>query len=295
LTRYWIDRAGSFHDRGMGPRVAFVLALVLVLGGARDDRAVAQALADEVGEDCTLALGPAHGEGSTSARPPVAAPREELPRPRTSDAVVLAGRALGALSFERCASLLDEARVPFERAEASAGVAQPVRVRGPIGGVVVRTQGAEPRAVRGHVEVDHRFDAVLDCRLVVALHAWSRELREAGFVGLEHVSVFRPRARVAATGRVSGHAHALAIDVLRLVRPDGSTFSILDDWTARAHGADPCGAFDEPEEQRRVRRAVCSGVERGLFQVVITPHHDHRHANHLHLEVRPDVDWSVVR
>ncbi|GAB4211580.1 MAG: hypothetical protein OHK0013_33460 [Sandaracinaceae bacterium] len=97
------------------------------------------------------------------------------------------------------------------------------------------------------------------------------------------------------TGRVSGHAHALAIDVLTLVREDGSTFRILDDWLARARGADPCGEFDEPDEPRRVRRLVCDAVERGLFQVVITPHHDDRHANHLHLEVRPGVDWAVIR
>lgn len=253
----------------MSPRAAFAVGIVLALGGATHARVVAQDVGDEVGEDCTLAL---------------------APRPSPT------GRALGALPLERCASMLEQARVPVEIAEASAGVAEPVRVRGAIGaGVVVRTHGAEPRAAHGRATHDPRFDAVFDCRLVLALHAWAVDLREAGFVAVEHVSVFRPRARVAATGRVSGHAHALAIDVLRLVRPDGTAFRILEDWTARAHGADPCGVFDEPEEQRRVRRAVCRGVERGLFQVVITPHHDARHANHLHLEVRPDVDWSVVR
>jgi hypothetical protein len=94
---------------------------------------------------------------------------------------------------------------------------------------------------------------------------------------------------------VSGHAHALAIDVLALVRADGTRFSILEDWTARARDADPCASYEEPAERRAVRTAVCRGVEAGLFQVVITPHHDDRHANHVHLEIRPDVDWAIIR
>jgi hypothetical protein len=136
---------------------------------------------------------------------------------------------------------------------------------------------------------------VFDCRLALVLATWAPRVRAAGFVAIEHVSVHRPHARVAATGRVSGHAHALAIDVMRLVRADGSSFSILEDWTVRERGGDPCATHDEPAEQASVRSLVCRAAEEGLFQVVITPHHDDRHANHVHLEVRPDVDWQFVR
>jgi len=27
---------------------------------------------------------------------------------------------------------------------------------------------------------------------------------------------------------------------------------------------------------------------------VLTPHHDDAHANHVHLELRPGVDWSLL-
>ncbi len=236
----------------------------------------------DVGEDCTLEL------------PRPLAPRSLAPA-RTIDPVPR-GRALGAIEVTRCHEMLRERSISFEPLGGTSGVGEPVRVRGEISaGLVVRTQGAEPRDRRGRPLEDHRFDAIFDCRLVLALHAWAPLLREAGFVAIEHVSVYRPRARVAATGRVSGHAHGLAIDLLALVRADGTRFTILDDWTSRERGADPCGPHAEPAEQASVRRAVCRGVAEGLFQVVITPHHDDRHANHVHLEVRPGVDWAIAR
>lgn len=256
--------------------IALALAACLL---AVDDGALAQL---DVGEDCTLAL-PAPARPAASAPPPALA---AIPR----------GRALGAIETTRCHEMLRDRSIPFDALEATPGVSEPVRVRGEIGaGLVVRSQGAEPRARGGRVAVDHRFDATFDCRLVLALHAWAPLLREAGFVAIEHVSVYRPRARVAATGRVSGHAHGLAIDLLALVRADGTRFTILDDWTVRDRGAEPCAPREEPTEQAAVRRAVCRGVAEGLFQVVITPHHDDRHANHVHLEVRPGVDWAIAR
>ncbi len=266
-------------------RLRRCLGLVLALAVAAGGEPGAAQEAPEVDEECTLDL---------PVRPAVLAPPITSP----PGVMVPTGQALGALGPAQCSALLQAASIAFEPAPPTAGVAQPVRVRGEIGaGFVVRSPGPEPRPAHGRVPraEDHRFDAIFDCRLVLAVHAWASELRAAGFVGIEHVSVLRPRARVAATGRVSGHAHALAIDVLRLVRADGTTFGILEDWIVRTHGADPCAPVAEPPEQSRVRRAVCRGVERGLFQIVITPHHDQRHANHLHLEVRPGVDWSVVR
>lgn len=238
----------------------------------------------EVGEECTLALERPRATSAahaTTTTPPVitSAPR---------------GRSLGALARDRCEGMLRGVSVPFESVASVAGVEQPLRLRGPIReGVWIRAHGREPRLRAG--AIDPRLDAVLDCRLVVALHTWTAWVREAGFVGIEHISVFRPHSRVASTGRPSGHATAMAIDVLALVRPDGTRFTILDDWVQRERGGDPCLVREETEEQARVRQLACRGMREGLFQVVITPHNDDRHANHLHLEVRPDVDWAIIR
>jgi hypothetical protein len=50
----------------------------------------------------------------------------------------------------------------------------------------------------------------------------------------------------------------------------------------------------EDEKGKLLRKVVCDAVERDLFQVVITPHHDRAHQNHVHLELVPEVDWSYV-
>jgi hypothetical protein len=226
-----------------------------------------------IDEDCSLAIAPA-------ARAPVAPTLpESLP----------GGRSIGALTSSTCHALLTELGIRWEDASAEGGsvaaIEQPVRIDGSVGVITVRPHGGDPRSIH----------AILDCRLVVALHAWGPTLRDAGFVGIEHVSVFRPGARVAGTSRASGHSHALAIDALRFVRADGTTFSVLDDWVARTRGADPCAAYDEPTEARSLRDAICAGAAAELFEVIITPHHDDAHANHVHLEVVPGVDWTALR
>lgn len=245
------------------------IALLLALALLAPMRGAAQL--EDVAEDCTSHLAPSTAPTG------------------------LRGRALEHLSPDRCHELLSARGVSFEPLAAVSGVADPVRLRGSLAGIAIRTRGAAPRSRAGRTPEDPRFDAVFDCRLVLVLASWAPRVRAAGFVAIEHVSVHRPHARVAATGRVSGHAHALAIDVLRLVRADGSAFSILDDWTERERGGDPCAPHTEPTEQAHVRALVCRAAEEGLFQVIITPHHDDRHANHVHLELRPDVDWHIVR
>ncbi len=108
--------------------------------------------------------------------------------------------------------------------------------------------------------------------------------------------IYRPAARVRTTGGPSGHASGTAIDAAWFVREDGTTLEVERDWSDKTIGASPCPARDdEPEPQRLLRSLVCDAVEADLFQVVVTPHGDRRHHNHVHLEIRPDVDWTHVR
>ena len=44
-----------------------------------------------------------------------------------------------------------------------------------------------------------------------------------------------------------------------------------------------------------LRGTVCDAIERSLFHVVLTPHHDKAHQNHVHLELKPSKDWTYVR
>lgn len=192
---------------------------------------------------------------------------------------VAGGREIADLSGDACLEGLGAMGVQYERILDSVdGVTAPVRVTGPLGGVEL-SSGA----------------GVIDCRLALALATWAPELRAAGIRQLRAASIHRPGARVRRSGRVSGHARALALDLSAVVLEDGSVVSILNGWEAREPGADPCGAFEEGPRSARLRRVVCAAVRAELFQVVLTPHHDRSHQNHLHLELVPNVPWSFVR
>jgi hypothetical protein len=326
----WTRGAGTGNDLRMSDHRVFVAALATGLlaiastASAQSRAAAPDELAwDVIDEDCG-----ALPEGRSDERAPSAVPPEPeaptvlastsvsrdptAPAPRrtgrtashraetvtaTPDAVPVdpshdgtlpRGRAVGRLTPEACEAVLRSEGVPFEREVTDAtqpAVEQPIRLGGPLRGLVIRSHGGDESSIH----------SVIDCRLAVALLGWADEVRAAGFVAIEHVSIFRPGARVARTHRPSGHSHALALDALRFVRSDGTFFSVLDDWSARDRGTDPCLTYDEPEASAAVRRLVCSAATSETFQVVITPHHDDAHANHVHLEIVPGVDWTVAR
>lgn len=205
----------------------------------------------------------------------VAAVHGELPQAE--------GPEISELDAAGCLARLDALGAAYERVPDAGGVAIGVRLRGPIAGIEVRHRGGSA------------LHETMDCRLALAIARWAPALRAAGVARLEHLSVYRPGAHVAGTRRVSGHAKALAIDLGAVVLDDGSEIDILNGWEARAAGASPCAEYEESERSARVRGAVCAAVRAALFQVVLTPHHDRAHQNHVHLELVPGVDWSVVR
>jgi hypothetical protein len=213
-------------------------------------------------------------------------------RPEHEDAVRQRGAKLGklhavaaTLSPETCYAELRDAHVPFERvAHAQArGVEMPTRLLGPIGGVEVL-----PRDGRA-------LHALLDCRLALALLSWAPSLRHAGVTAIDHYSIYRPGARVHRSGHASGHARGLAIDAARFHLSNGTVLDVLTDWEERERGSSPCPRrSEEAWPSRLIRGVVCDAVDRDLFQVVITPHHDREHENHVHLELKPEVSWSYV-
>lgn len=209
---------------------------------------------------------------------------EELEDEERAAADLPEGRAVAALSGEACLELLRTHEVDFEQVEAeeAEGVETPIRLLGPLGGVEISSPG---RSVHD----------VLDCRLAVALLAWAPALREAGVARIRHMSMYRPHARVRGTGGQSGHSFGLAIDAGAFVLDDGTELVVEEVWTDRRRRAPPCepGPDDGPDLER-LRRLVCTPAESGLFQIVLTPHFDAAHRNHVHLEVRPDVDWSCL-
>jgi hypothetical protein len=189
-------------------------------------------------------------------------------------------------SSSTCYASLREANVAFDRvSEPTPGVRWPIRLKGPVKGVIYTT-----------LEKGDRAHAVLDCRLALALVRWSPDLRRAHVRKLEYYSMYRQGARIAGSGNVSGHAHAMAIDAAKFELDDGIVLDVLKDWEGRRRGEDPCPVRRAESKGSRILRGVlCQAVDRKLFQVVLTPHYNKAHANHLHLEVKPGVDWSYVK
>lgn len=205
---------------------------------------------------------------------------------RANRSALPSGHEIAGLSFRECRRLLERSSVSYEAVpdDAAPHVYEPVYLLSPLSGVSFGPS---------HNASEH---GMVDCRLAVALLAWAPILQNAGVVRVEHFSTYRRGARVARSSRTSGHARALAIDAARFHLEDGRVLDIDADWDQRERGGDPCKeGRREDQAGRLLRSVVCGAVERGLFQVVITPHHDRAHQNHVHLELVPDVDWTYVR
>ena len=182
------------------------------------------------------------------------------------------------ISASACEGRLDALGIAYRRYRGARaeGVRRPIILDGPVAGVAVRGRWSE------------EVHSVVDCRLVLALHDWAPILQRAGVREVQYFSMLRPGARVARTGRRSGHASALAIDVGWFILEDGTELSVLEDWEDRDRGESPCeGRHPEDRASALMRTTVCEAASAGIFQVIITPHHDHAHRNHLHLEVQP--------
>lgn len=187
-----------------------------------------------------------------------------------------------------CYARLDDAGIRYERVDKSQaqGVQYPTRLHGPIGGVEIVQ----------HDQRAPKMQSILDCRLALAVLTWAPSLRRAGVRRIEHYSMYRPGARVGGSGAKSGHSSGMALDAARFHLDGGEVVDVLTDWEDRDRGDAPCPRReDEAWPSRLLRGLVCDAVDKNLFQVVITPHHDRAHENHVHLELRPEVDWTYVR
>lgn len=234
-----------------------------------------------------LAYRPSHTATGTESERPRTTPQRSTPvlGPRQSSVLDPSPRELSnESSSSACHAALREAGVPFQRVSAAAGVKWPIRLSGPVRGVYFE-----------QLDRDKTF-AVLDCRLALALVDWAPVLRRAGVRRVMHYSMYRPGARIGGSGSVSSHAHGLAIDAAKFELDSGAVIDVLDDWEGRKRGQSPCPVRrDESRASRIMRQVTCQAVDRNVFQIVLTPHYNRAHSNHLHLERKLEVDWQFVK
>ena len=203
-------------------------------------------------------------------------------------------RASAAAGMDRadCRRELEKRGVRVTELEKLPGVEMPVRLLGPVGGVVFKSD--YPDAQRPTLPFE-----VFDCRLVVALAHFAAILREHDVTEVRIFSAYRPppKATPAAVVR-TGHPGGLAVDLRLFIESSGARLEVLNDFHGQI-GADPCGSGapggTEKSPTRELRSIFCAGVRERLFHLMLSPNYDRPHRNHFHVEVRPEVRWFIVR
>lgn len=162
-----------------------------------------------------------------------------------------------------CLALLDGLEVQYRALDAKRGVETPIEVQGPLAGVRYFTWGDAP--------------LVMSCRLAVALTWVGPILSSHGITEVRHSGAYVYRAS-RKTGRLSLHAHGLAIDLHAFSFGDGSSLSVQRGYAAGR--TNPCAG-------PVLNHLACSLSATGLFRELLTPDRDADHHDHFHLAIAP--------
>jgi hypothetical protein len=206
-----------------------------------------------------------------------------------SDAASTPAHRYAQLSQADCEAELASRHIDFIR-ETAPAVEEPVRLTGPLHGVVFRSNA------RDKVRRTSPYE-IADCRLVLALDDFAEILSRHDIVEVRHYSMYRP-PRNWPDGEIGKrHTGALAIDAGRFIDKDGATLDVDKDFHG-AIGDKTCGDDAAPhpvtDAALALRAILCEAAERRLFNVVLTPNYNRPHKNHFHLEVTAGVSWFLV-
>jgi len=181
--------------------------------------------------------------------------------------------------------------IAFEEADGATGVMAPIRLAGPLHGVEIHS--SLPREQRKTTPFE-----ILDARLALALDDFAAILENHDVVELIHFTMYRPNDDVhEGTPDVRPrHPGGLAIDVGGLRKRTGALLTVEAHWPAGI-GEKTCGPRARRLPARRGRELesiVCEARDLRLFHAILTPHYNHAHRDHLHLEIKADTAWFLV-
>jgi Extensin-like protein C-terminus len=207
-----------------------------------------------------------------------------------ADATTSPAFRYAALSQVDCEAELKQRGIGFQR-ETARGVLAPVRLTGPIQGVLFRTDLNDQARATSPWEI-------ADCRLVLSLDDFASILKAHDIVEVRHFSIFRPPPKSWPEDKLGArHNGALALDAGRFVGKDGRVLDV-DKHFHGAIGAKTCGPGAAPRpraaEATELRAILCETADRRLFNVVLTPNYNRPHKNHFHLELTEGVRWFLV-
>lgn len=196
------------------------------------------------------------------------------------------------MSDEDALAELAARRIAYERVTSAPGVRSPVRLRGPLHGVDIHS--ALPAEERPTTVFE-----ILDARLALALDDFAEVLSHHGVVELVHFTMYRPNGKDPEDSGdgLARHPGGMAIDVGALRKKSGARLTVGVDW-APSVGARTCGRQARKLATRRgqeLQSIACEAADIRLFHSILTPHFNRAHHDHLHLEIRPDTQWFLVR
>ncbi len=189
------------------------------------------------------------------------------------------------LSRNKCYSVLKKHKVIFRKLAYRSGVKIPIKIESSLGGV---------RFKQVHNKSKH---SIMDCRLAVALLSWTRILRRFGIDEVVYMRTYTRGAKVRGSGKSSGHSWALAIDAAKFKSKRYGLLDVKYDWFDRRKGVSPCGSIQNHYTAARkvLRSIVCKSVQQNIFAVILTPHYNRAHHDHLHIELRPTKYSMILR
>ena len=165
---------------------------------------------------------------------------------------------------DACVSLLAQRGVAFSRRQGERGVATPVLVNGPIGGVKFFSD-ATP--------------FIADCRLVLALSELAPELAEIGVSQVRFSGAYVYRVKTTGSGALSLHAYGLAIDV-------HDVWFGAERLNVKVNFTKGLGRECQPNLPR-LNDLVCRVRERRMFKELLTPDDNADHHDHFHFGLAP--------
>jgi hypothetical protein len=190
------------------------------------------------------------------------------------------------LTPKACRAELRRRQLPVVYAKRAPGIADPMRLAGPLRNVRFVTPGL--KSVHG----------LLDCRLVLLLDDLSGVLSNEGVTTVYVDGFYRPKAHLPGKKAPSQHALGLAIDIHSFGTKAGRTLAIERDF-AGAIGTPVCGEAatiaPESEDSVKLRNIVCAMARAKAFHYLLTPNYDAAHANHIHSDIQRGARQHVVR
>jgi hypothetical protein len=207
------------------------------------------------------------------------------------DADQMPAMRYGALSPDACEAELDRRKIAYAR-ETARGVLAPVRLKGPLHGILFKTDLPAAQDATTPYQI-------ADCRLVLAMDDFAAILAAHDVVEVRHYSMYRPPSESGPADQKPGtrHAGALALDAARFTLKDGTKLDVDKDFHGKID-AKTCGEGAAPDPSTpaalELRKILCETVDQHLFNVVLTPNYNREHHNHFHLEVTAGVKWFLL-